>query len=112
MGMTSNTFTQLVSSITDYNRKISTARKTLETIHTFFHEGMKPELQKLSQYVQDLGLAQTLSERTSKSEVAKCHVLVGTAKRQVKEAERVIAKRKARIKSVRLSRMTTLRNGV
>lgn len=93
--MASNTFAQLVSSVTDYNRKISTARKTLETIHTSFHESMKPELQKLSQYVQDLQLAQALSERTSESEVAKCHALVGTTKRQVEEAERVIAERKA-----------------
>lgn len=93
--MASNTFAQLVSSVTDYNRKISTARKTLETIHTSFHESMKPELQKLSQYVQDLQLAQALSERTSESEVAKCHVLVGITKRQVEKAERVIAERKA-----------------
>lgn len=93
--MASNTFAQLVSSVTDYNRKISTARKTLETIHTSFYESMKPELQKLGQYVQGLQLAQALSERTSESEVAKRHALVGTTKRQVEEAERVIAERKA-----------------
>lgn len=93
--MASNTFAQLVSSVTDYNRKISTARKTLETIHTSFHESMKPELQKLGQYVKDLQLAQALSERTSESEAAKRHTLVGTTKRQVEEAERVIAERKA-----------------
>lgn len=93
--MNSDTFAQLVSSVTDYNRKISTARKTLEIIHTSFYDGMKPELQKLSQYAQDLQLSQTYSEGTSKSEVARYHALVGTAKRQVEEAERAIAERQA-----------------
>lgn len=93
--MNSDTFAQLVTSITDYNRKISTARKTLEVIHTSFNDGMKTELQKLSQYAQDLRVTQTHSEGTSESEVAKYHALVSTTKRQVEEAERAIAERQA-----------------
>lgn len=93
--MTSTTFAQLVSSVTEYTRKISTARKTLEIIHTSFYEGIKPELQKLNQYARDLRLVQTHSEGTSKSEVARYHALVGTAKRQVEETERAIAERQA-----------------
>lgn len=93
--MASNTFTQLVSSVTDYNRKIFTARKTLETIHTSFHEGMKPEVERLSQYTQNLQLAQALSVAASKSEVAKYHALVGIAKRQVEGSQRSLAEQQA-----------------
>lgn len=93
--MTSNTFAQLVSSVTDYNRKIVTARKTLETIHTSFHEGRKPELERLNRYTQDLQLAQALSVAASKAEVANHHALVDTAKHQVEGVQRSLAEQQA-----------------
>lgn len=86
----SDTFTQLVSSVTDYNRKIAAARKTLATIHTSFHEGIRPELQRLGQYVQDLQLAQTLSAAASKSKAAMYQTLVDTVKHQVEGSRRVL----------------------
>lgn len=86
----SDTFTQLVSSVTDYNRKITAARKTLATIHTSFHEGMKPELQKLNQRVQNLQLAQTLSAAASGSKATMYQTLVDTAKHQVEGSRRVL----------------------
>lgn len=85
--MSSDTFAQLVSSVTDYNRKIATARKTLAIIHTSFHEGMKPELQKLGQYVRELELAQALSAAAS-------NALVDTARYQVEEVQRVLAEQR------------------
>lgn len=93
--MAPNTFAQLVISVTDYNRKIATARKTLETIRISFHEGMKPELQKLSQYIQDLQLAETLSAAASKSEIARYQNLVGTAKHQVEGVQCTLSEQRA-----------------
>lgn len=88
----SNAFTQLVSSVTDYNRKIAAARKTLATIHTSFHEGVNPELQKLDKYAQDLQLAQTLSAAASKSKTAMYQTLVDTVKHQVEGSRRLLVK--------------------
>lgn len=89
--MSSNTFAQLVTSVTDYNRKIATARNTLAIIHTSFLDGMKPELQKLSQYVQNLQLAQTLPAADSKSKAITHQILVDAAKHEVEGVQRVLA---------------------
>lgn len=89
------TFLQLVSSVTDYQGKITQARRTLEAIHTSFYEGVKPELAKLSQYAQDLQLAQMLSAAASKSDAAKYHTLADAAKSQVADVQGVLAGQQA-----------------
>lgn len=88
-------FSQLVSSVTDYQGKILQARKTLEAIHASLYEGIKPELQKLGQYTQDLQFAQILSAAASKSEVAKYQALIDTARSQVANVQGVLAEKQA-----------------
>lgn len=92
--MSSNTFAQLVDSVTNYNRKIATARETLAIIHTSFLDGLKPELEKLSRYARDLQLAQMLSAAAPKPKAAMYQTLVNVSKHEMENVQRMIAEQR------------------
>lgn len=92
--MSSNTFAQLVDSVTNYNRKIATAHETLAVIHTSFLDGLKPELEKLGRYARDLQLAQTLSAAAPESKAAMYQTPINVSKHEMENVQRMIAEQR------------------